>query len=49
MTAEQMKKLKELVLKTAYYDFDTNRVEVSDNEFFDLIEWVDNYKKEVIK
>ncbi len=47
MTAEQMRKLKELVLKTAYYDYETGDVKISDEEFFDLIEWVEEHKKEV--
>jgi hypothetical protein len=51
MTAEQMKTLRKLVLNSCdvYYDNeeDTYSIELIDENLYDLIEWVDNYKKEV--
>jgi len=51
MTAEQMIELKKRITemgRVVYsYDNDNYDIEISDNKFFELIVWVDNYKKEV--
>jgi len=46
MTAEQMRKLKELVLNAVCMDEEGNN-DIWSDTFFDLIEWVEEYKKEV--
>jgi hypothetical protein len=51
MTAEQMKTLRKLVLNSCDVHLsltkNTYSVKLVDENLYDLIEWVDNYKKEV--